>query len=372
MKKLLCILMAITMLCSLMVVNASATTTYEGEGFKIVTDYSGYIEGDMESDGTYAYNFYCSDFSEDARIQIFVLVTDSAEEAEELFYGEFYNYGEETVIDNRTAVVTEDSEDYFCNYYAYAGNYIFDIEVEGIDDQSYDILKYIVETDLIFDDYSYESDDNYYEDDYYEDDYYEENYDSESSTYWENDSFIIETNVELTLHPDSEEDENYSEYYYQLLDDTGDWLGEIEVVVQRGDDVADLYNELLEEMNEYCVNIQEVEIGGLTGTQGDENYEESLGRYIIILDGDTFYYIAVEGKTENRESFDTLCDVVNNDFRFKNASKDNNKEDKDSDEKSDVGLTKNNSIVIIVAIVIAGVVVIAVVAIVVLGKKKKQ
>ena len=196
--------MAITMLCSLMVVNASATTTYEGEGFKIVTDCSGYIEGGMESDGTYAYNFYCDSFSEDARIQIFVLVADSAEEAEQLFYGEFYNYGEETVIDNRTAIITKSSSGYFCNYYAYAGNYIFDIELEAIDDNSYEVLKSIIETDLIFDVVEYESnDDDYYEDDYYEDDYYEDDYGSEASTHWENDSFTIDTDVELTLHPNS-------------------------------------------------------------------------------------------------------------------------------------------------------------------------
>ena len=377
MKKSCCILMAIAMLCSLMVANASAANTYEGEGFKIVTDYSGYIEGGMDSDNIYAYDFYCYDFSDEARIQIFVLKGNSAEEAEQAFYGEYYSCGEDIILNGTPAIINEESDDYFCNYYTYSGNYIFEIEVEAIDDQSYDILKYIVEADLFFDDYSYESDDNYYEDnyyedDYYEDDYYEENYDSESSTYWENDSFTIDTNVKLTLSSEAEEGENYSEYYYDLIADNNEWLGGIEVVVQRGDDVSELYDEFLGYMNEGCVNVQEVQIGGLTGTQGDENIEDYLGRFTIILDNDTFYYIAIEGTTENRHSFDTLCDVVNSDFRFKNTTKDNDKADKDSDEISDDDSAKNNSIIIIVAIVVAGVVVIAVVAIVVLGKKKKQ
>lgn len=145
MKKIVSAFLALMMLCSLMVVNVSASNTYEGEGFRIVTDYSGYIEGGYESDDTYAYDFHCNDLGDEARIQIFVLASDSAEEAEQGFNEEFYGYGEEITLGGRPAVADADEEDFFCNIYTYSDKYIFDIEVEGSDSYSYEVLCEIIE-----------------------------------------------------------------------------------------------------------------------------------------------------------------------------------------------------------------------------------
>ena len=75
MKKLFCILMAITMLCSLMVVNASAANTYEGEGFKIVTDYEFECDSDTEEGGFY-YIYHYNEYTIEVYVCDIYLVLD--------------------------------------------------------------------------------------------------------------------------------------------------------------------------------------------------------------------------------------------------------------------------------------------------------
>ncbi len=401
MKKLVCTLLALAMLCSFMVVNASAKYIYEGTGFKIVTDYSGYIEGGMESDDTYAYDFICDfdGFGEGSRVQIFVLVADSAEEAEEAFYEEFYGYGEETVLDGRIAFSDVVAEDYFCNIYTYADKYIFDIEIEGTDDQSYDLLKYIIETGFIFDDSEYEND----EDDYYEeeiiDGFYEEPTDDMVSTYWETDTFYIDTDMELVMNYESGEDfgEFVEVYYFFPAEVNGEYVeddaGFIYITVYHSDDIDEKIYDLemmLDEWYEYNENgdwdvyeLEDVKFSGYDAVQFNRILRNGefceFYRDIAVSDGENVYLITIEcynPEDYTEELFNDLCNIVENDLHFNNAPEDDkadkdNKDDKDAKDKKDEE-EKDNSTVIIAVAVVAGVVILGVTAIIVLGKKKKQ
>ena len=230
---------------------------------------------------------------------------------------------------------------------------------------------------------------------------YEEPSDDMVSTYWETDTFYIDTDMELVMEDDSEyyEDENAESYSFWPAEVNGEYMeddaGFIDITVYHPDDVDELYQEYKEMLYETCEDsdfrdndrqeIENTKLGGCDAVQYTfikyEGEFSGLLRLVVASDGENVYLIEIECYPEYEDLFSDLCDIVKNDLHFNNAPADDdkaedkadntNKDDKNTEDKKDAE-EKDNSTVIIVVAVVAGVVVLGVVAIVVLGKKKKQ
>ena len=148
MKKLCCILMAIAMLCSLMVVNASAAYTYEGEMFEITSDYEMFFDDVNEP---YLYFCWVEDLDFEIEISIDEMdykndpITDAFPEVdscEEYYesYKEYYEDEEEILIDGVPAFVDLWDDDACCFIRFWSDNYSFVITLAAADTESLEIL----------------------------------------------------------------------------------------------------------------------------------------------------------------------------------------------------------------------------------------
>ena len=154
MKKLCCILMAIAMLCSLMVVNASAAYTYEGEMFKLKSDYEINFSGGLDSyeDDEY-YSYFCWIEELDSEIEISIdemdyiidqiqydfPEVDTCEEYYEL-YKEYNEDEEEILIDGIPAFVNSWDDEACCFIEFWSDNYYFQIDLEACDNEALEII----------------------------------------------------------------------------------------------------------------------------------------------------------------------------------------------------------------------------------------
>lgn len=400
MKKLLCTLLAIAMLCSFMVVNVSAEYYYEGIGFGIDFDIAGQW---WESDSTYKYE------TAGAYVDVSVICYNN----QDLVYEQYiYDYESASVasditIDGREAYIEGDmfddgTGDYYCFIGTHTEHFLYWINIYGTNWDIFSSLVYNVESMSLNEDdyYLYYAEDEYYEDDYTEG-FYEEPTDDMVSTYWETDTFYIDTDMELVMVDDSEYyvEEGAENYCFWPAEVDGEYVeddaGSIDIMVYHPDDADELYQEYEEMLYETCEDsefrdndrqdIENVKIGGYDAVQYTfikyEGEFSELLRFVAVSDGENVYLIEINCPPEFEGIFDDLCDIVENDLHFNNAPADDdkaedkadntNKDDKDTEDKKDAE-EKDNSTVIIIVAVVAGVVVLGVVAIVVLGKKKKQ
>lgn len=171
MKKLVCTLLALVTLCSLLVVNASATNTYEGEMFEIVTDYEFDFSGGLEEMEGDEYYFYFCDFEDiesEIEIQINdvdqVLASDEVDSCKEYYelYKEYNSDEEEIIVDGIPAFVDLMDDDDTCYFVRFwSDNYYYDIDIEASDEESRDdLLDILIDGFRITDSTSwYESDD---------------------------------------------------------------------------------------------------------------------------------------------------------------------------------------------------------------------
>ena len=379
MKKLLCTLMALAMLCSLLVVNVSAGDYYE-EGFKIHTDYDITVEREFSERGFSQYTVTSNQLIG----QIIICTEKWLDDPEEQYYEnyDYYTSGETTVNGNTAAYVENISEGYYeRELQMYSEYYYYTITIRAYDEEGYNAWLEII------DGFTF----NYEDATYYE---YYENYFPTTSTYWETDTFYIDTDMELVMV--EEEWDGDIEYYFYPAEVNGEYIeddaGSIVVTKCQTDDVDDDYEALVDILNGWyetnkdgdwdVYEINDTKLNGFEAVQFDAILREGVefagfSRYIAVSDGENVYLIAIECDPEYEELFDDLCDVVAEDLHFNNAPADddkaddkNDKADKADDKKDDD--EKDNSTVIIVIAVVAGVVILGVVAIVVLGKKKKQ
>ena len=154
MKKLVCTLLALAMLCSLVVVNVSAANVYEGEMFKIKSDYEIDFSGGLESyeDDEY-YSYFC--FIEELNSEIEIMVddmdymleqvqsdfpeVDTCKEFYEIYRG--YKADEKEVLIDGVPAFVDSSEDGTCYFIdIWSDNYYFSIDLEACDEESRDAL----------------------------------------------------------------------------------------------------------------------------------------------------------------------------------------------------------------------------------------
>lgn len=173
MKKLLAIMMALVMCCTL-VVSASAEE-YDGDFFWMDIDLDGYWseyeawEVEFDSDNGSWLSVYVYDESEVGDLENYYL--EERDFCEDMYYDDdegiyFFNEGE---IDGCPAFCMDEYDGDFIYSYVLilTDNYIYEIVIEA-DSTEYDYIWAAVEDITVYDVYS---GDDYYEDDYYEDDY---------------------------------------------------------------------------------------------------------------------------------------------------------------------------------------------------------
>lgn len=227
---------------------------------------------------------------------------------------------------------------------------------------------------------------------------YEDPTDDMVSTYWETDTFYIDTDMEL-VKEEYDYDDGEIEYRFFPAEVNGEYMeddaGVIEITKIESDDASEDYEQLVDMLNEWyegnkdgdwdVYEINDTTLNGFDAVQFDAVLREGefsgFARYIGVSDGENVYYIEIECEPVYEDVFNDLCDIVAEDLHFNNAPADDDKaedkadkddkDDKDTEDKKDAE-EKDNSTVIIIVAVVAGVVVLGVVAIVVLGKKKKQ
>ena len=163
MKKLLAIMMALVMCCSL-VISASAADTYSGLGFDITID----VDGEWEDYGDGIYDFYADDGT---YLEIYVYSEDElGDYTTEEAYNEFLDDAYEAVAAMEEDEVGEFAEGEIAGYDAFileelyddyaasliyicTDNYLFEIGLEGNgDDDTYNSLADSVLDITIFDD----------------------------------------------------------------------------------------------------------------------------------------------------------------------------------------------------------------------------
>lgn len=132
-----------------MVVNVSATNTYEGEMFEIVTDYEFDFSGGLGSyeDDEY-YSYFCWFEDLESEIEIYINDVDevlelddvsSCEEYYELF--KEYSDDEEIIVDGIPVFVDYESDQNCCYFIRFwSDNYYYNIDLEAADEESAQIL----------------------------------------------------------------------------------------------------------------------------------------------------------------------------------------------------------------------------------------
>lgn len=146
MKKLVCTLLALAMLCSLMVVNVSAANSYEGEGFELVLDYDCEFEGGEEDEGVYSYICYLGDDNWEIELQVIdidYMFEELQYEDEELdtceelydFYIEYKDEDEEEITIDGIPAFCEFSDD-CCFIEMWSDNYYYLVDLECDGDMS--------------------------------------------------------------------------------------------------------------------------------------------------------------------------------------------------------------------------------------------
>ena len=375
------------MLCSFMVVNVSAEHVYE-EGFEIQTNYDVTIECEVSECGFSQYTLTSSQLIGD----VIICTEKWFEDPEELYYEnyDYYTSGEIVVNGNTAAYVENISEGYYeCEMQLYSEYYYYTIYIRAYDEDSYNAWLEII------DGFTF----NYEDEVYYE---YYESYFPTTSTYWETDTFYIDTDMELVMVDDSEYyvDEDAECYSFYPVEYDEGWgyqdIGcSIDIFVYHPDDVDEGYNELVDMLNEWyeyneygdddwdVYEINDTKLNGFDAVQfdailrGDVEFA-MFSRSIAVSDGENAYLIEIDCDPEYEDVFNDLCDIVAEDLHFNNAPADDDKaeekadkDDKDTEDKKDAE-EKDNSTVIIIVAVVAGVVILGVTAIIVLGKKKKQ
>ena len=154
MKKLVCTLLALAMLCSFTVVNVSAANTYEGEMFKIESDYEIDFYGGLEShegDEYYLYGCYIEELDSEIEIDIsdmdYMLgeiqydfpEVDTCKEYYEI-YKDYAADEKEVLIDGVPAFVHSGDNDTTYFIEIWSDNYYFSIDLEACDEESRDAL----------------------------------------------------------------------------------------------------------------------------------------------------------------------------------------------------------------------------------------
>lgn len=381
MKKIIGLLLALMMICSLMVVNVSAEFVYE-EGFEFETNYDVTIECEISERGFSQYTVTSSELIGDI-----IICTEKWFDVPEDLYYENYDYytSGETVLNGNTAAYVENISDgyYEREMQLYSEYYYYTLHIRAYDEESYNAWLEIIEGFTF----------NYEDEMYYE---YYESYFPTTSTYWETDYFYIDTDMELVMVDYSEyyENENAENYMFWPAKVNGvyveDDAGCISVMIYHPDDAEELYQELAgftKEMYEEdsrdpdISEFKEIKISGYEAVQYtfikyEGEFNDIYGG-VAVSDGENVYLIEIDADPEHEALFNDLCDIVENDLHFNNApvedEKSEDKSDKtDKENKEDKGdEEKDNSTVIIIVAVIAGVVILGVTAIIVLGKKKK-
>lgn len=382
MKKVVCSFLALMMLCSLMVVNVSASNTYEGEGFRIVTDYELTLYDTDEYLGSiaYEYSYDPGDGEDDTGIAIGVFDCENDEAAEYADYVLENSNG--TTFKGYPAVITDNyRSDY--DIYKYSITTLRDdvvciIDMSAMGASNYQIMLEIVDSIEFTDDFANADDGDYY----YEEDY--DDYEIEASSYWENNYFYIDSNEELYEEVQCEDETLYDYIYYPSVY-ADNYSNYFEIEIRFPEDINEAvqeWNDMLSDDQKICdsYDYEEVNLYGFTCYQHTFERDNYYTSAIVFSDGDALYLVTAH--SESAEILEDICNIVENDLHFKNspdeAEKTEDKGDKadkadktSKDKKDEEKSSDDNTTIIIVAIVVTGVVIIAVVAIVVLGKKKK-
>jgi hypothetical protein len=145
MKKLVCTLLALAMLCSFTVVNVSAANTYEGKGFELVMDYDANFERDSYDYGGNGAFYNCEIESLESEIEIlegdveWMMASMGVEPNDEInTCKDLYEYAaialgttgdtESIVINGAPATVCFSRDLTFCIIIQYSDNYFYYME----------------------------------------------------------------------------------------------------------------------------------------------------------------------------------------------------------------------------------------------------
>lgn len=131
-------------------------------------------------------------------------------------------------------------------------------------------------------------------------------------SYCLSDSLYFEADLDFVAEPF---------FYFPTYDENGNWIAEIEIFAEYCSDTETEYTYYCEDALSYATSYEYITFAGLKGiTYEDYSGDEYISKTTILYDKTHLYQISVEGKKLHQDTFDELCDILKNDFCFKNIS----------------------------------------------------